>query len=172
MSHLTYRSILLGIWLINLIGIFSLSVFGRRLQYWAADQVGYTTIAWLISIILLGLILAYLYWLKPRLDSLPWLHLCWFLSLFLLGPFYYERIEERIHFLSFGLFGVFSILLFSPRMALLWCLGISVGDEVLQHFLADRVGDWADVLLNSIASLGAALFVWLTLNKSISRRMK
>jgi len=102
MSHLTYRSILLGIWLINLIGIFSLSVFGRRLQYWAADQVGYTTIAWLISIILLGLILAYLYWLKPRLDSLPWLHLCWFLSLFLLGPFYYERIEERSHFLSFA----------------------------------------------------------------------
>ena len=163
---------MLGVWLFNLIGIFSLSVFGRRLQYWAADQVGYTTIAWFIGITLLSLILAYLYWLKSHLKSFPWFHLCWFLSLFLLGPFYYERIEERLHFLSFGLFGAFSILLFSPRIAVLWCLGISVSDEVLQHFLDDRVGDLADVLLNSIASLGAALFLQVTLNKSSSRSMK
>ncbi len=161
-----YRVTLYYMWLINLIGIFSLSVFGRRLQYWAADQIGYSAIAWWISLTLLGLISGFLYWLKSRTESLSWLHLCWFLPLFLLGPFYYDRIEERIHFLSFGLFGVFSVFLFSPRMALLWCLGISLGDEFLQHYLADRVGDWADVLLNIISSFGTSIFLILTLNKS------
>jgi putative exporter of polyketide antibiotics len=68
------------LWLINLTRIFSLSLFGRRLQYWSANLVGYTAIAWMIGLMLLGLIVAYLYGLKPRLESLSWLHLGWSLS--------------------------------------------------------------------------------------------
>ncbi len=172
MKILPGRLILPALWLINLMGILGLSIFGRRIQHWLADLVGYSTIAWLIGSILLGLIVAYLNWLKPRLESIPWFHLCWFLALFLLGPFYFERVEERFHFISFGLFGVLSILIFSHRVAFLCCLGISMGDEVLQHFLVDRVGAWADVWLNMTASVAAAWFVLLTLSGLKTRLSK
>lgn len=86
----------------------------------------------------------------------------WFMPLFLIVPMLLERVEERLHFLTFGIFGALSILLFSPRLAFIVCLLGSAGDEVLQFYLPDRVGDWRDVAMNSLASLGAAYFVYLS----------
>lgn len=167
MKIVSSRSALFSLWIGNLVGIFCLSIFGRKLQHWAADAIGYSLIAWLITITLITLISAYVGWLVKHAKSFPWIHLLWFLPLFLAGPFWYDRIEERIHFLSFGLFGAVTILLFSPRLAIAWCLAMSAADETLQHFLVDRVGDLADVMLNSAASLGAMLFVCFTIKPSL-----
>ncbi len=103
--------------------------------------------------------------LKHRKLSIPYVHLFWFAVVFLVLPLFLERVEERLHFLTFGLFGAFSMLLFKPRYALMMCILFSGADELLQFFLADRVGDWRDVGMNCLASLGAGMFVWITMIK-------
>ena len=83
-------------------------------------------------------------------------------TLFLIVPLLLERVEERMHFLTFGLFGALSMALFAPRYAFIICLLGAGGDELLQFYLPDRVGDWRDVAFNALASFGAAIFFHTT----------
>jgi VanZ family protein len=89
----------------------------------------------------------------------------WVAVVFLLLPLFLERVEERLHFLTFGLFGALSMLLFRPRYAFMMSVVFSGADELLQYFLTDRVGDWRDVGMNSLASLSAGMFVWVSMIK-------
>ncbi len=74
---------------------------------------------------------------------------------------------EKIHIALFGLFGFLSLKVFEQRVAALLCVSISIFDELLQHFLAARVGDWRDVWLNLFsASLGMFLAFLLMESKS------
>ena len=156
--------LLIASWILLLICIPLLSIFGRNLQYWVADTIGYTTAAWIIGILIFVSISAYLIWLNRNSYQIPWKHLIWFIPLFLILPLLLELVEERLHFLTFGLYGAMSIMLFQPRLAFSICLVVSLGDEVLQYFLPDRVGDWKDVLMNSVASVAAASFVLFSRN--------
>jgi len=158
------RRQLMVLWLCTLTCIPVLSIRGRSLQNWAAETLGYTLVAWMIGFIIFLLIIVYLLYLYRESVSIPWLHLVWVLLLFLALPLLLDRVEERLHFLTFGLFGALSILIYSPKLAVLLCISISMGDELLQYFLSDRVGDWWDVAMNSLASLGAALFISLTIS--------
>ncbi|MDJ0834317.1 MAG: VanZ family protein [Gammaproteobacteria bacterium] len=151
-------------WVLLLISIALLSIFGRNLQYWVADTIGYTAAAWIIGILILACISAFLLWLNKNSYRIPWKHLFWFIPIFLIMPLFLERVEERLHFLTFGLCGALAIMLFNPRLAFSICLVVSGADEVLQYYLPDRVGDWRDVLMNSIASIGAASFVLFSRN--------
>ena len=160
------RSALLWLWLVVVTLIPLLSVFGRRLQHWSAENVGYHLIAWVIGLGLLIAIGLLVQQLWRRSNAIPYLHLGWFLPLFLVLPLMLERVEERLHFLTFGAFGALALMLFAPRTALVLCLAYSGGDELLQHYLPDRVGDWRDVGMNALASLAAALFTWLWLKQA------
>lgn len=150
---------LIGIfWLLTVAMILLLSVFGRSLQFWVAETIGYGLAAWILGISMLVMIGLPVSRILIDNERPPWMHLVWFIPLFLIAPFLLERVEERMHFLTFGLFGALSMALFAPRYALIICLLGAAGDELLQFYLPDRVGDWRDVAFNALASFGAAMF--------------
>lgn len=154
-------------WLSTGFAILLLSLFGRSLQYWVVNTVGYGLAAWLLGLSMFvgtGLLISRLFKDNQRP---PWVHLAWFLPLFLIVPLLLERVEERVHFLTFGLFGGLSMALFPPRAALVICFLGAAGDELLQLYLPDRVGDWRDVAFNALASFGAAIFFYTAV---LSRR--
>jgi len=149
-------------WLLNGMTIVLLSVFGRSLQYWVAETIGYSLAAWILGLSMLVLIGVFIFGLLKDNERLPWVHLVWFVPLFLIVPLFLERVEERMHFLTFGLFGALSMALFAPRYAFIICILGAGGDELLQFYLPDRVGDWRDVAFNALASFGAAIFFHTT----------
>ena len=153
------QATLLALWLTAYFVITVLSIFGRTLQHWTFNNLGFTATAWIIGLSIAGLVAVYLVILKRHSIALPGWQLAWFLPLFLLAPLLLDRIEERLHFLTFGLLGALSVLLFKPRIAVVVCLAGSASDELLQHFLPDRVGDLRDVSMNAVAALAAAYFV-------------
>ena len=153
------QSLMWMCWLSILVFIVLLSIYGRPLQYLIADSIGYTATAWILGLTMLAVLCFSLYSLTRFKFRLPWFHLVWFLPLFLMLPLLLDRVEERMHFLTFGVFGAVSILLFNPRPAFMVCIIGSAGDELLQFYLPDRVGDLRDVAANCLASLGAAYFV-------------
>lgn len=150
-------------WLVILVLIPLLSINGRGLQYWVAETIGYTVAAWVIGLCMLLLVSSYLASLKVRGISIPYIHLLWFIAIFLIAPLFLDRVEERLHFLTFGLFGALSMLMFKPSIAITFCLLLSGADELLQFYLPDRVGDLRDVAMNALASMSSGLFVWLSL---------
>lgn len=151
---------LIGIfWILTGVTILLLSVFGRNLQYWVAETIGYGLVAWILGLsMLVGICLLISTVFKDN-ERPPWVHLVWFIPLFLIVPLLLERVEERMHFLTFGLFGALSMALFAPKHAFIICILGAGGDELLQLYLPDRVGDWRDVAFNAVASFGAALFI-------------
>ena len=60
-------------------------------------------------------------------------------------------------------------MLFRPRVAFAICIIVSAADELLQYYLPDRVGDWFDVAMNALASVAAAIFIWLTIRRPDSK---
>ena len=71
---------------------------------------------------------------------------------------------ERIHFIEYGLLGIFVIRPYATGTwkfllpaFLLVCL-IGAGDELIQWFLPNRVGEWKDVGLNVI---GGFFGLWI-----------
>jgi len=163
------RSLLWSSWLLVCVFIGLLSLYGRPLQYWVADSIGYTLAAWIIGLSLLTIICLFSYSLYRFKLQLPWFHFIWFLPLFLILPLLLERVEERLHFLTFGAFGAISILLFNPRLAFIVCISGAAGDELFQFYLPDRVGDWRDVAMNCLASLGAGYFIYSTVKVNSER---
>lgn len=71
----------------------------------------------------------------------------------------YDRPEERLHFLEYGLLGymVFSVSLGELRMpsifSFLFVSLVGIGDETIQYFLPNRVGDLRDVFMNCFGGL-------------------
>ena len=151
---------LIGIfWILTGVTILLLSVFGRNLQYWVAETIGYGLVAWILGLSMLvgiGLLISTVF--KDN-ERPPWVHLVWVIPIYLIVPLLLERVEERMHFLTFGLFGALSMALFAPKYAFIICILGAGGDELLQLYLPDRVGDWRDVAFNAVASFGAALFI-------------
>lgn len=77
--------------------------------------------------------------------------------------------EERIHFLQYGLLGLLVVKTTRTRsLAQLLAMAVFVvavgcGDELIQWWLPNRVGDWRDVGINALAGIlgvgmGASLF--------------
>ncbi len=85
----------------------------------------------------------------------------WIIPLFLLLPLTLPVVEERLHFLLFGGFGFFSMLLFSFPVAVVVTLACAGLDELWQWILPDRFGDWRDVGINAVAGIGGVVAAWL-----------
>lgn len=155
-------------WLMVLISLPLLSYYGRPLQHWIISHNATQTLAWMISLSILGLIIVTLFWLTKNHHSIPYRHLLWLLAIFIVLPLMLDRVEERFHFINFGLLGILSILVYRPVPALIICFMASGGDEILQYYLPDRVGDWRDVGFNILASFAAAIFTLLNLSQPIT----
>jgi hypothetical protein len=145
------------LWLFSLCCIPLLSLYGRSLQLYILNHYSTKTLVLYLGLILLGVVPVYCAaLLRAGLTSRAY-HLLWIASLAVLLytslPF-----AEKIHIAIFGMFGFLSLIVFEQKIAAFLCVAVSGLDELLQHFLVVRVGDWRDVWLNLFsAALGMFL---------------
>ncbi len=144
-------------WLLSLLSIPLLSLYGRPLQLSTIKHVSMETLGLSVSVLLSGAVLVFLIaLLKSGLDHYAW-HLIWVAGLSIL-LYTHLPFVEKIHVALFGLFGFLCQRIFEQKMAVFLGAAIAGLDEVLQYFLVARVGDWRDVWLNLFsASLGMLL---------------
>ncbi len=144
--------------------IFSLSMFGRSVQKWFMSTISIQVVT---PAILLSstVLLAYLfrkrhhYSIHPVAVVLSGLLLLTATSAVYL---HYLRPVEMTHLLLFSVLGWLSVNAFGPIIGCVAMLSIATGDEVLQYFLPDRVGDLHDVLINILSGM---LGLWLGKNR-------
>ena len=142
-----------GLWIFNIVLIFSLSVTGRDLLRWSQCCIDSAQIAWVLCFGFLALLSVVIYFLLQRSRSHT-LRLLLPLGIVFIGfPFLIPTVEERLHLLLFSCLGFLCAHSLRGGFALAVALMCGVGDEVLQHFLVDRVGDWRDVLFNCGSAL-------------------
>jgi len=154
-------------WWLSLLCIPLLSINGRALQAYFSSNYSPQQLALFLGTVLLLLSLkAALLQIKNHGTKRLW-HLLWFIPLFVVFPYYMPIIEERLHFIVFGLYGYLSMLVLPRFIAYIACLLLGMGDELLQWVLPDRVGDWRDVQFNLLAAFAAALFAQLSLKSEI-----
>lgn len=149
------------LWLAILCFIPLLSFTGRGLRRVVYASVSPGLLAMIFLFISAVVAAGILLWAKRRGGFSHSLGLSLLLVFFLVAPMYLPLVDERIHFLVFGGFGFFSLLLFSPLIAVVTVLLVGGLDEVLQWLLPDRVGDWRDVAFNVLAGLGGIGLAWL-----------
>jgi hypothetical protein len=159
----TSRVSLIIAWSLSLICIPLLSINGRALQAYISSHYSSQQLAVFLGTVLLLLTLkASLLQIKNHGLNRLW-HLLWFIPLFIVLPYYMPVIEERLHFIVFGIYGYLSMLVLPRFIAYIACLLLGMGDELLQWYLPDRVGDWRDVQFNLLAAFAATLFAQLSL---------
>lgn len=128
-----------------------ISYTGRRLQHWLEATLTKEQTGLLVTVLLL--ITALIYILRFIRN---WKRLWWrFLVIVILLLIIFQLVpinEERVHFILFSVLGYLATTLFSFLSGLFFCIFFSVGDEIFQWFLPDRVGDPRDVLFNLAAS--------------------
>ncbi|MDH5766554.1 MAG: VanZ family protein [Gammaproteobacteria bacterium] len=156
-----------AIWLFLLACILLLSYFGRDIQKFIMANISKQLLAWVIAFLLISISFIAVYVLSCCQSRKRLYHLIWFVPLFVVVPFYFPIIEERIHFIVFGVLGFSTMSIFSLRAGLGICLLAACGDELFQHYLPDRVGDWRDVQVNIVSVLGGAVFYIVSMKDKI-----
>lgn len=145
-------------WLVLLVLIPIFSIYGRGLQYWLLQQFTRQQLVLLFAVVLIFLSVAATVSLIRRHGWLKGWHAIWVVALFVILPFYVPLVEERFHFILFGLFGFVTLSIYPLIIGFIICFVLSGMDELLQYVLPDRVGDWRDVFFNVLAVTGGALF--------------
>ena len=101
---------------------------------------------------------ACLVWIARRRSRRARWHGLWMLLVLLVITQLVPNPIEWFHFILFGSLGLLTTRAWFPVAAIMICLSVSVGDEVFQWLLPDRVGDPRDVAMNIAACLlGAAV---------------
>ncbi len=156
-------------WLACTLGIIFLSIEGRTLQNWLFLFLKRQYLLPLLGIIALFFI-TYFSINRLRFGIHPFtiLTTMFFFSLCAIAVVSHRLLPiELLHIFVFGALGWFSVKSFGLVHGLLATLTIACGDEILQHFLSDRVGDLHDVALNC---LSGSLGLWLGKNRVSSYR--
>ncbi|MCF8055030.1 MAG: VanZ family protein [Desulfocapsa sp.] len=148
---------LIAVWLLSLLCIPLLSFYGRPLQLTIIKQFSTEILTLYLGVTLSVVLVVFLVTLvRSGLDPYCY-HLIWVAALSLI-LYAHLPFVEKIHVALFGMFGFLSQKIFEQKMAVLFCVAVAGLDELLQHFLVARVGDWRDVWLNLFsASLGMLL---------------
>ncbi|HID02901.1 MAG TPA: VanZ family protein [Desulfobacterales bacterium] len=159
---------LIFLWGLFLLFIPLLSLYGRSLQPYIMNHHSTKTLSIYLGLILLAMVAVYcVALLKSGLDSYAY-HLIWIASLAVLLyaslPF-----AEKIHIAVFGMFGFLSQMIFEQKVVAFLSVIVSGLDELLQHFLVVRVGDWRDVWLN-LFSAALGMFLAFLLLESNSKQ--
>lgn len=161
-------------WLLTVVGILLLSVFGRSIQLWLNQNINQIEFAYLVGFLLVAVIIAVVRWLAQHglkgLIISQIIVTLGLLAILILITIMLPRIEERIHFITFGLFGFITGRLFSSPVSILIIAMGAGGDELLQAWLPDRVGDWRDVGMNIVAAVIGIALVWYGSPRNTSNR--
>lgn len=139
--------------------IFLLSVYGRKLQELLTSIIDSYMIAGAVFTVLLLALVYLLYHRKS--NAIPLWAMCMSLCILISMAFavYYKFLVpiEAVHLLVFSLFGWLAATVLGPLKALLTVFLISTGDEILQHYLPDRVGDIHDVVINLLSGVAGVV---------------
>lgn len=147
------------VWLITVVCILLLSLFGRQLQSVLYTVVQPELLAGLI-IGVLALVVLLLFFKRERLHvSLVNIVM---VSVLLIGAVVavvaqYLNPIEACHFLVFSWFGWISAAAFGRGYGICTIISMAVGDELLQWYLPNRVGDVHDVVINLISGVAGLL---------------
>ena len=146
-----------------------LSVRGRQLQHWAYEELSKELLGGLlISLLMFGIGVAI--YVLLRMDWRKLWHVLWLAPIFLWLPWTMSaHPEERLHFLLFGTLGWLAPQIMILPWAIISVLALAMGDELLQHFLPSRVGDWRDVGFNVLAASGGLLLALVMANARKAR---
>ncbi len=149
----------IGSWLVSVSVIVLLSIFGRVLQSALAIYLDMMWVVFFVFTVLCG-VLVFLCINKKKFP-VPTLIIFLASVLLLLGGtalyFGYLAPVESFHFLVFACFGWLSQTVFGTFYAMITVCSMAIGDEVLQYFLPDRVGDVHDVIINTLSGLTGIL---------------
>jgi len=147
------------LWTVNLAAIPAFSLFGRPVQRYLAETIGRPAIAWILGASVLLLLLAAGAALVRKAGPAGLLHLLWMTLLAAALMYYVRQYPARWwHIPLFGGFGFLSVRLFSTRTGTEIVLAFAFLDEVLQHFLPDRVGDIDDMVINALCAGSGIIF--------------
>lgn len=142
-------------WLVNVGLIVVLSIYGRRLQTQFSAQIDTEWLAIAVFIFFL-LVLSALY-RKRQVYAISGITLLGAVLLVAGGgvAVYTENLLpiETIHFFIFFCFGWLTVGAFGLKRGLFVVLVVAVGDEILQIYLPDRVGDIRDIVINSLSGI-------------------
>ena len=160
MIKLSHKGLLV-VTVVYVISIYAALPVARPLLTYLYNHLGRETLGIIMNVLLLLFIffsLFYLYSYSRRSLLRLALLVLVFSATFLLAMTY-DIPEERFHFLQYGLLGYLLYSLFFNRRRLpeipALCLVAFIGgsDELVQHFLPNRVGDMRDVVMNAVAGL-------------------
>lgn len=161
-KNLQGRGKLFSVWLITLLLIPLLSFYGRSLQLFLLSNFSEGTLGLSLGLLMAGIISGYtIHLVKSGLHPHVY-HLLW-ITILLLLLFQHIHDVEKVHIAIFGLFGFLSRRLFSLRITITFCIFVSLVDEIFQHFLANRVGDFRDVGINIFSSFLGLFLAFLLL---------
>lgn len=144
-------------WLLLLLCIPLLSFYGRLLQLNIMKRLSTEVLTLGLGGILGSITIVLLIFLLKKGRNPFLFHLVWVAPL---AFFLYASLPfvEKVHIALFGLFGFLSQRIFEQKMTAILCVAVSFLDELFQHFLVARVGDWRDVWLN-VFSVSLGMFL-------------
>jgi len=140
-------------WLVIVVLIVLLSIFGRDIQLLLFARIDSIYIAGSVFIVLFGFLFAL--WRKRRkyhIQKRTFLAA----TVLLLGgiaavQLRYLMPAEAVHFLVFSWLGWVATTVFGPLNAVVAVVSVAFGDELLQYYLPSRIGDIHDVIINLLS---------------------
>ncbi len=147
-------------WAMTFAGTLLLAIFGRPLQHWveSLDLLAWFGIA-LVSLLGVALV-AWLAHAARRLPARRAMVVALAAGALLAWGATFDRPEETMHILVFGLLGVLATRAFGLRAGLPVIAICAGADELLQLYLPDRVGDWPDVAKSTASGAVGWLIAW------------
>lgn len=142
-------------WIVNIISILFLSIYGRRLQSRFFSQIDMMWLA--VAVFGFLFLVLFILYKKRNVYNISKNTLVGAVLLISGGGLavYTKNLLpiETMHFFVFFCFGWLTVIVFGVKYGLFVVLAVAVSDEILQFFLPDRVGDMHDVVVNGLSGI-------------------
>ncbi|MEA2082013.1 MAG: VanZ family protein [Elusimicrobiota bacterium] len=148
------------LWALSFAAIPLTSYFGRGWQRSLTAAVGKSGVLWIMAAAVAALLVSAALHIFNRAGWKGLLHLLWIVIL-AGGLMYALRAhpERWLHIPLFAMLGFFSVSLFD-RTGAEFAMAYAFLDELFQYYHPERVGDFADVIVNAVcAAAGIILFL-------------
>lgn len=150
-------------WALTLLATLLLAVVGRPLQHWLESL---ALLRWFGVALVTVLAIVLLAWLGRSALRLP-KHRVAVVAVagaaLLAWGATFDRPEETMHLLVFGLLGLLATRAFGLAAGIPVVIACAGADELLQLYLPSRVGDWPDFITNTISGVVGWLIAWAQL---------